>query len=34
MFQILVGEKLRDLEMFLIGFQGFLGIVHFFFGYP
>jgi hypothetical protein len=32
MFQVLVGEESRDLKMFLIGFQDFLGVVHFFLG--
>jgi hypothetical protein len=30
----LVGEESRNLKVFLIGFQDFLGIVHFFFRYP
>jgi len=30
----LVGEESRNSEMFFIGFQDFLGVVHFFFGYP
>jgi hypothetical protein len=32
MFQVLVGKESRDLEAFLIGFQDFLGIIHFFLG--
>jgi hypothetical protein len=32
--EFLVGEKSRDLKTVLIGFQDFLGIFHFFFGYP
>jgi hypothetical protein len=34
MFQVLVAKESGDLEAFLIGFQNFLGVVHFFFGYP
>jgi hypothetical protein len=34
MFVVLVDEESRDLKVFLIGFQDFLGVVHFFFGYP
>jgi hypothetical protein len=30
MFRVLVGEESRDLEMFLIGFQDFLGVIHLF----
>jgi hypothetical protein len=33
-FEFLVDEESRDSETFLIGFQDFLGVVHFFFRYP
>jgi hypothetical protein len=32
--RVLVAEESGDFEAFLIGFQDFLGIVHFFFGCP
>jgi len=32
--QILVAEESRDFEALFIGFQDFLGVVHFFLGYP
>jgi hypothetical protein len=34
MFRVLIAEESGDLEAFLIGFQNFLGVVHFSFGYP